>query len=351
MIHDDPKLKLKREVAEDRACPTCGYNLRGLKLGDKCPECGSRITSGITDPLAGWVITDAGFGYLQALGFGALLMALCAPFILLGLIWTLVEAPWENGLTLWPGGGASMAALGFALGVWITTSPRPTPASTENAGSHMHGEWLVVRWVSRATQLLWIGATPMFVWGADQISEFHLNGTAPHAATEIALWCGAILWVAAFAGLGFLAVYLSRLADWATDTTLADRLRLVPYSLGIGGFIMGSLVLLRGPIGYEGGGLVLMFVGCLGALMLLIAIGTFGWGLLTFANLARWSASSRRAKLATEARRSQIILDRIEAQKAKPIDTHDAVLEGTRPSKPQGKVVQKSGDVQPYDLA
>lgn len=30
-------------IRSDRACPSCGYNLRSLSVGHPCPECGSRI--------------------------------------------------------------------------------------------------------------------------------------------------------------------------------------------------------------------------------------------------------------------------------------------------------------------
>jgi len=36
------------EITEDRRCPTCSYNLKTLKIGGRCPECGSPIRSGRT---------------------------------------------------------------------------------------------------------------------------------------------------------------------------------------------------------------------------------------------------------------------------------------------------------------
>jgi|GEM_PF-3497805 len=349
MLHDLNKRRrrLDREINDDRACTTCNYNLRGLTIGGKCPECATRITPPHIDPMTGWVITDAGFDYLRALSFGAILLVLCAPMILLGVVWTLIESPWTYGLTLWPGGGAIAAAVGWVLGVWVITTPRPNP---EGPGA-LHQEWPITRWVSRGSQALWLLGTPVIVWGAHQLGEFHVNSVALHPLADFAVGVGAISWTLAFAGLAFLALYMSRLADWATDSSLRESLRLVPYALGIGGFLMGTLFILRGPIGYQGGGLIFMLAGCLGLILLLLAVGTFAYALMSFANLTRWTASSRRAKLAMEARRSQLILDRIESQKARPIDLDGAVIEGIKPSKPQGKVIEKAADAQPYDLA
>jgi hypothetical protein len=240
-----------------------------------------------------------------------------------------------------------MAAFGWVMGVWIVTAPRPTP---EGIGI-MHGEWQVLRWVSRLSQFLWVLGTPLVVGGAWNVGEYRVNGANLHPNAYFAVGAGGVLWALAFIGLSFLALYMSRLADWANDDKLTDGLRLVPYALGIGGALLGGLILARAVFGYQGGGMVTIFAGSTGFLMILVAILQFAWALLQFANLARWSASSRRAKLSVDARRSERILARIDAQKARPIDLDGAVLEGHAPAKPQGKVVERPSDTQPYDLA
>jgi hypothetical protein len=342
-----PYRKLKGEViAQDRACAKCGYSLRGLRPGGHCPECGTPILASQTDPLAGWVITDAGGEYLRDLGFASVLTAMCAGPILLGVIWTLVELPWPKGLTLWPGGGAAVASVGWVLGVWFMTQPRPTPSGS----GAMTGEWTGARWTARVTQLAWVLGIPMAVWGANEIAEFNVNGTAPDPLANAAVVTGMLLWLVGFFGLGAVALYMARLADWAMDTGLSERLRLVPYAIGIGGFLIAFLVLLRGPIGYQGGGLATMFMGGLGLLLLLIAITQFAMAVFSFANLARWSASSRRAKIDSAARRSRRILERVEGGLAKPESTAASAHHAGQ-ARVQGKVIERSGESNPYDLA
>jgi phosphotransferase system glucose/maltose/N-acetylglucosamine-specific IIC component len=232
------------------------------------------------------------------------------------------------------------------LGVWFMTQPRPTPSGS----GAMTGEWTGARWTARVTQLAWVLGIPMAVWGANEIAEFNVNGTAPDPLANAAVVTGMLLWLVGFFGLGAVALYMARLADWAMDTGLSERLRLVSYAIGIGGFLLAFLVLLRGPIGYQGGGLATMFMGGLGLLLLLIAITQFAMAVFSFANLARWSASSRRAKIDSAARRSRRILERVEGGLAKPESTAASAHHAGQ-ARVQGKVIERSGESNPYDLA
>ena len=43
--HADVVITTMDDIVRDVACASCGYNLRGLKVSGKCPECGERIAS------------------------------------------------------------------------------------------------------------------------------------------------------------------------------------------------------------------------------------------------------------------------------------------------------------------
>lgn len=66
----------------DEACPSCGYNLRGLKT-DRCPECHEllRLRVGLAEPklgtfIAGLVGLAAGAGFsILLVGFGLFMVA------------------------------------------------------------------------------------------------------------------------------------------------------------------------------------------------------------------------------------------------------------------------------------
>lgn len=41
--HEKPEKPAEKPIETDRSCAECGYNLRGLTPGNKCPECGTAI--------------------------------------------------------------------------------------------------------------------------------------------------------------------------------------------------------------------------------------------------------------------------------------------------------------------
>ena len=97
---------LRAFLAErDSACPSCGYNLRGLQ-SPACPECNQslKLQVGLAEPRLGHFI--AGLVGL-AMGFG---------FCLIVGAWGLFEAPQAAMLVPL---GAGVIVLGPALLIWV----------------------------------------------------------------------------------------------------------------------------------------------------------------------------------------------------------------------------------------
>lgn len=99
----------------DVACPSCGYNLRGLQ-SPVCPECNQalKLQVGLAEPRLGHFI--AGLVGL-AMGFG---------FCFIVGLWGLFEAPrWNMLIPL----AAGVLALGPALLAWVCGRSRLRRAS------------------------------------------------------------------------------------------------------------------------------------------------------------------------------------------------------------------------------
>src|ERR1044071_7378912 len=107
------------EVVEtDRPCSKCRYNLKGLPINGRCPECGYPISrrgvrgaKRFTETIA-----DAPLFYLKTLAVGAVLLASGS-----GLLGVLLLLETSRKVRLWP--HWPMAALGIcalAAAAWWT---------------------------------------------------------------------------------------------------------------------------------------------------------------------------------------------------------------------------------------
>ncbi len=65
-MSDVPSLTI---LTDDRLCVHCGYNLRGLPLDGKCPECGEAVRRSLLGDLLKYADPD----WLDRLRFGAAL--------------------------------------------------------------------------------------------------------------------------------------------------------------------------------------------------------------------------------------------------------------------------------------
>jgi hypothetical protein len=77
-INPESLRRLDAIVAEDRPCLRCGYNVRGLRVGGRCPECGTALGVG-GRPRGAAAINDAPVEHLNSLRTGSLFMLLGGP--------------------------------------------------------------------------------------------------------------------------------------------------------------------------------------------------------------------------------------------------------------------------------
>lgn len=225
----------------DQACIRCAYNLRGLPMAGRCPECGTPVA----DSLRGSLLQYAGPEYLATihrgliLVLGAILASVASLFlaIFLGVILAGTTAP-----ALLNSGIGFLISLVSILGYWWFTVPDPLFAGVHKPDN--------ARRVTRAAILVQAAGTLVSF-----MVEFsgRAGGLGPVAATgRFAVKdLGTAAWLASLVAFAvqFFAVmlYTRWLARRVPDAYLVERaelyLRLLPLLS-----IIGACALGLGPI-------------------------------------------------------------------------------------------------------
>jgi len=197
-------------LTTDIACARCGYNLRGLRAGHLCPECGTPIERS----LIGNLLRFADPVWLDKLRLGVALK-----------LWMLLVA-----LVVGAGGAVAaafglfviQAALSLVAGVlglwalWLITTPEPNIATTEDPMS--------------LRRLLRVCAVIGFFGGQAQAFTGATPGIAPGALPGILVLVtiGVMMLVGLVAMFGEF-VYLRRFASRIPDQKLADNTTVVMW--------------------------------------------------------------------------------------------------------------------------
>lgn len=196
-------------ITTDRPCPGCNYNLKGLRKGGKCPECGRPIGGKASGRFAD-NITHASPRYLRTLRAGLLLMCAAIPVFCVPLL-----SP-----ALW------------AAGVWVAMTRRPTDEHTTPDA--------ILDTPRLRTANRWLAMAPL--GGSVVYTLANLLGAGwLRTGLEIVAAAVSIVGAAAFVPL---SVYLSALADWASYESVAGRFRATAWGIAV----FGSLAAVLGVI-------------------------------------------------------------------------------------------------------
>ncbi|CAG0955143.1 hypothetical protein PHYC_00421 [Phycisphaerales bacterium] len=337
-------------IVEDRLCTRCSYNLKGLKTTDRCPECGNPIRP---RQVGGGNMTEAPLPYLDRLATWAGIGVAAAGVVFVMMLAGAAFKP-GNAALLATSGLTAFAALWWGYAVRVVTEPRRLGVASN---INTETEWKRWRYLTRWSQWLWgVGFTLVFVAATALHGALALQNAAGPSTTGFVMpaivtasaMVGTAALLLAFAGLIPTAVYLSFLADWANDISLAMRLRMAPFmlliSLPVGAFFMILLSMVRSTARMI---IIAPAIAIVGA-GLLVCLGFFIVPLIQFAILCHWARKNSTQALDRDRRASAAIVRRVEDGKAKDQPT-PRVREG-KPSRPQGLHMPATGG-EGYDLA
>lgn len=201
-------------VEVDRACLGCGYNLRGLSLGGRCPECGMPVQTPSTgdDPLSLMPIQ-----IIKTFRRGTFVVVFAlACFIVIEalLLFGVLAAPVGAGLR------CAVSAL------WLGSAWLVTPAlDLRQARGYGFAERGVTRRLARWLQLGWVLTALVML----------LQATTKPPVPAFIEHGGNVLIVlgllSGYAGFICLNVMLQRLARWVRDDTAAGAMNLTLWAL------------------------------------------------------------------------------------------------------------------------
>lgn len=213
------------EIAEDRPCIHCGYNLRGLAPDGRCPECGEPISGS----LRGNLLKHADADWLDTLRFGANLKAWnIALSILAGLAaWILVAVGFPGVFR------ALVELVGGAVGLWASFV-----ITTREPSISMQEDTVTLRKVIRSCAGAGFVGTLL-----EQVDELSNLGTTAAIATGALSLTGLIAIFGEF-------VYLRRFALRIPDEKLARSTRILMWAIPVVvgcGIIAGIAVAIAAP--------------------------------------------------------------------------------------------------------
>lgn len=284
------------------SCRRCGYDMTGLPLDAACPECGTVMTTSRRLRLASENITLAHPRYLWSLAIASTLLLIAGATMILCVVLfrdSFLDQRWIIGL---------VAAAAWAAAVWPVTMPR-----VESDGDHARAasSGRIPRWAARLSQPAWFFTILVLIAAAKLEFAAIAAGAVPGPEVR---WLIAAAWsfgTIGLIGLGFLGGEIAAIVLWGGDDDLGERLRAAT---------IGIVVLPPILFACSAGGLGAIFLTGLAlivALLLLLSVGYFVYGVVQLTVMALWAvnnAANAEARDFRVAQRKAAEADRLRAR-------------------------------------
>lgn len=239
-------------IDSDRECNGCGYNLRGLRVGSICPECGTPSTRAPADddPLS-LMPTRVIIAFIR----GCWVASACVlALIALIAVGSMQFWPWKFSVV----GIAGVSILWTLAVMWLTPAFRMPQAVSRGFGPRGRR-----RLAARHLQWGWV-----VVAGTLVINEF----LSPAARAQSVLGIAVIVGLSAgIIGIVVLCLVLERLADWARDVDAERMFNWTAWALPLA--MLASLVNLSSMPTLS------MVLRILAGVLWLVAVFAFPYGL------------------------------------------------------------------------
>ena len=275
---------IQTTISTDRECDSCGYNLKGLQMGGKCPECGASIRR-LSSSTSGYMSDEAPTRFVRVLRIGYLIAAascLSAYFItsivLINIILALIF-----GMSLTPRTGRGLmlmvmlASLPWPIGVFLATTPRPRKGAIR-PDKILDNDRL--RLIVRLASCTWPIYTLCTLALVMVVTAAAPSKTLVIATAALSIISGAAAWI----GLIPTSIYFAETAYWSANDPLANRLRSTAWVLAV----LGTLSCVMIGISLTQGVPMLFFVAVIPAIILLVTLFIFNIGVLQIASAMKW---------------------------------------------------------------
>jgi hypothetical protein len=224
-------------IAQDLACRSCGYSLRGLPTTGRCPECSEAIGRSIhgdllqfSDPA--WVERVARGVRWLVIAFivsivGGMLLGVMVAAIGIGLG---IGSPWILAvpLVLYAIVVSAMSIAGY----WMATSPDPGVDESQQPLTVR----AIARWSIVAQSAVSIVALP-FQLGSS-VLPMGGGGTSPDVTYALGVSLNALATALGVVGMVAMLAYAAKLAKRIPDDRIAKQCRIVMWGYGIAGSLM-----------------------------------------------------------------------------------------------------------------